>query len=93
MSILAEVGQVGAEGIGLDRIDAHREVGVVDASHHVRTGDVEDLVTALMALEVVHGRVSRLEHRAHRAIGNQDTLGKSLAKEVRAAAQCCGPSH
>ena len=91
--VLPEIGQVGPEGIGLDGIDPHGEVGVMNASHHVRPRDVEDLIATLVPLEVSHRRVGRLEHGAHRAVGNQDTLGKSLTKEVRAAAQCCGPSH
>jgi len=74
-AVLAEIGQVGAEGVGLDRIDPHCEICVVDASHHVRTSDVQDLVAALVTLEVVHRRVSGLQHRAHRTIGNEDTLG------------------
>ena len=91
--VLAEVGVVGAEGVGLDAVDAHLEVGVVDAADDVRPGDVEDLVAALVALEVVHRGVGRLEHRAHRAVGDEDTLGERGAEEVGAAAQCGGPSR
>src|SRR6185503_12245248 len=73
--VLAEVGQVGAERVRLDRVDPYGEVRVVDAAHDIRTGDVEDLVTALVALEVLQGRIRGLEHGAHGAIGHQNTLG------------------
>ena len=39
--------------------------------HDVGPGDVEDLVAALVTLEVVEGGVGRLQHRAHRAVGDR----------------------
>ena len=85
-AVLAEVAQVRAEGVGLDAVDADGEVGVVHGAHDVGTGDVEDLVAALVALEVVERGVGRLEHRAHGAIRHDDALGEGTAKEVGAAA-------
>ena len=46
-------GPVGAEGVGLDGVAAGLEVGVVHGADDVGAGDVEDLVAALVALEVV----------------------------------------
>ncbi len=77
-AVLAEVGEVGAERVGLDAVDAGLEVRVVDGAHDVRPGDVEDLVAALVALEVVQRQVVRLQHRAHRAVGDDDALGERL---------------
>ncbi len=51
--VLPQVRQVGAEGVGLDAVDADVEVGRVHSRHDVGPGDVEDLVAALEALEVV----------------------------------------
>ena len=51
-AVLPERGQVGAEGVGLDSVDAGVEVGGVDGPDHVGPGDVEDLVAALEPLEV-----------------------------------------
>jgi hypothetical protein len=33
-----------------------------------------------MALKIGHRRVCRLQHGAHRAIGNENTLGQSSAE-------------
>ena len=82
-AVLAEVGEVGAEGVGLDAVGADLEVGVVDRADHVRPGDVEDLVAALVALEVVEGQVVLLQHRAHRAVGDDDALGERVAQGAR----------
>ena len=51
--VLAEVGEVGAEGVGLDAVDADLEIGVVNGADDVGPGDVQDLVAALVALEVL----------------------------------------
>ena len=72
--VLAEVGPVGAERVRLDGVRARPEVGVVHVAHDVGPGDVEDLVAALEALEVVQSEVGSLQHRAHRAVGDDDTL-------------------
>jgi hypothetical protein len=72
-AVLGERCPVAAEGVGLDRVAADLEVGVVHAAHDVRAGDVEDLVAALVALEVpleVEGGagLGRLEHGPHGAV-------------------------
>ena len=64
----------------LDAVGADREVGVVDRAYDVGAGDVEDLVAALEALEVVQGQVVLLEHGAHRAVGDDDALGERAAQ-------------
>ena len=62
--------------------DARREVGVVDAAHDVGPGHGQDLVAALVALEVVEAQVVRLQHRAHRAVGDDHALGERTAEQV-----------
>ena len=74
--VLGQVGQVGAEGVGLDRVDPDLEVGAVHRPDDVRPGHVEDLVAALEAGEVVQRRVLGLQHRAHRAVGHENALGE-----------------
>ena len=78
--VLAEVGEVGTEGVGLDRVDPDREVGVVDRPDDIGPGDVEDLVAALVPLEIVQGQVMCLQHRAHRAVGDDDSGGEGVSK-------------
>ena len=55
----------------------------MDRAHDVGAGDVEDLVAALVALEVVERQVVLLQHRAHRAVRDDDALGKRLAQGRR----------
>lgn len=74
-AVVAEVRPVGPEGVGLDAVDTDGEVRVVDRLDHVGAGDVEDLVAALEPLEVVETEVGRLEHRAHRPVGDDDARG------------------
>ncbi len=45
--VLAEVGQVRAEGVGLDRVRAGLQIPPVDRGHHVGPRHVQDLVAAL----------------------------------------------
>ena len=73
-AVLAEVGKVGTEGVGLDRVAPDGEVGVVDAADDVGPGDVENLVAAFVALEVVECQPGGLQHRPHRAIGDDDAF-------------------
>ena len=92
--VLPEVGQVRAEGVGLDAVDADGEVGVVHAGDQLGPGHVEDLVAALVPLEVVQRRVGGLEHGAHRPVRHDDALGEGLAKRaatvggMRGCARC-----
>jgi hypothetical protein len=70
--VVAEVGQVAPEGVGLHQVRAGGEVRAVDLAHHVRAGGVEDLVAALEPEEVgVDVEVDRLQHRAHRPVTDQ----------------------
>jgi nucleotide-binding universal stress UspA family protein len=75
-AVLAEVAEVGAEGVGLDRVAAHVEVRRMHAPDDVGPRDVEDLVAALVALEVVEPEVGGLQHGAHRAVGDDDPLAQ-----------------
>jgi hypothetical protein len=77
--IVAEVGQVAAEGVGLYGVGAGLEVGAVDAAQHVRPRHIEDLVAAFQAVEIVQRQIRCLQHRAHRAVADQDALGERLA--------------
>ncbi|MFN8146942.1 MAG: PAC2 family protein [Candidatus Nanopelagicales bacterium] len=79
-AVLPQVGQVRAEGVGLDGVDPDREVGVVDGPDDVGARDVEDLVAALEVAEVVEGQVVGLQHRAHRAVGDDDARGERAAE-------------
>ena len=52
--------------------------------HEFRPGNVQNLVAALMPLEVIQGRICRLKHRAHRTVGNQNALGQRGAQDIGA---------
>ena len=78
MPYSAQVGEVGAEGVGLDQVAADAEVRVVDRADDVGAGVVEDLVAALVALEVVEREVVGLQHGAHGAVRDEDPLLQSL---------------
>ena len=80
--VLGEVGQVRAEGVGLDGVRARLEVGAVDGADHVGPGVVEDLVAALEAREIVEHQIRGLQHRAHRAVGDDDPVAQSLQKTI-----------
>ena len=79
-AVLREVGEVGAEGVGLDAVDPDVEVGLVHGADDVGPGHVEDLVAALVALVVVEAGalalVGGLQHRAHGAVGDDDAFGE-----------------
>jgi hypothetical protein len=74
--VFAEIAQVGAERVGSDAIRAGLQVGIVNPGHDIGPGHVQDLVAALVGLEVVGGRVARLEHGAHCPVGHHDSLGQ-----------------
>ena len=75
-AVLAQGGQVGAEGVGLHRVHPDLEVGVVDGSDHVWAGPVEDLVAALELVEVGQVQIEALQHRAHCSVRNHQTAGQ-----------------
>ena len=78
-AVLVEGGPVRPEGIGLDRVAADLEVGVVDGTDDVWTAGVENLVAALVPFEVLlDGQVVGLQHRAHGAVGDNDALTKGV---------------
>ncbi len=79
-AVLGEVRQVRAERVGLDRVRARREVGAVNVPDHVGPGVVEDFVAAFEAREVVEHEIGGLQHGAHRAVGDDDPIGKGLQK-------------
>ncbi len=81
-AVLAEVGEVGAEGVGLDGVATHREVGLVHRPDDVRAGGVEDLVATLVALEVLERQVVVLDHGAHSAVGDDDPLAQCREESV-----------
>ena len=89
-AVLRQVGQVRAEGVGLDAVDADVEVGAVHRAHDVGPGDVEDLVAALEPGEVVQRRILRLQHRAHRAVRHQDARGERGEQRVLGRGQVDG---
>jgi hypothetical protein len=56
------------------------EVLLVDRADDVRAGDVQDLVAAFEVLEVLEGGVLRLEHGAHRSVGDHHAGGEGLSE-------------
>ncbi len=82
--VLAQSGEVGAERVRLDAVDARVEVLGMHRTDDVGTGDVQDLVAALQLLEILEGRVLGLQHRAHGSVGHHHTGGQRLP-------QCGGP--
>ena len=76
--VLGEVGEVGPEGVGLHAVGTGGQIGVVHPAHHVRAGDVEDLVAPLEPVEVVEREVRGLKHRAHRAVGDENPISQHI---------------
>ena len=70
--VVGEVRQVAPEGVGLDGVRACREVLAVDLPQDVRPGVVEDFVAAFETDEVVESQLGILEHRAHRAVADDN---------------------
>ena len=78
MSYSASTSAEGAEGGGLDRVDAGLEVLVVHLADEVGPGEHEVLVAALErgAAEVVGAEVLALDPGAERAVEDQDALAQ-----------------
>src|SRR5258707_9981213 len=74
------MGEVSAESVGRDRVDASCQVPVVHRPYDVGPGDVEDLVAALMPGEISQGRRAVLQHRSHRPIGDDNPLGQGFTQ-------------
>ncbi len=80
-AVLVQAGQVRVEGVRPDAVHAGVQVGRVDRLDHVRPGDVQHLVAALVPLEVtVHRQVVRLQHRPHRPVGDDNAFGQDSAE-------------
>jgi hypothetical protein len=78
--------------LGGDAVHPGRKVGVVDGPDDVRPGQVEDLVAALMAVEVAEGDGAGLEHGAHGPVGHDNPLaqgGSQLAGRMPGRAVTC----
>ena len=67
--------RVGPEGVGLDQLGPGREVVAVDGLHQGGAGQVE-LVEAL-----IESDTTLIQHRAHRAVGEQWRPGESIEQE------------
>ena len=76
--VVAEVGQVAAEGVGLYCVGAGLEVGTVNRLQHIGTRLVEDLVAAFQAAEVVKREIGSLQLSAHRAVADHHALRQSV---------------
>ena len=84
------------EGVGLDDVGAGFEVGVVDRRDRVGPGQHEEVVVALQvvavivqsaggrAAEVGFGELQLLDHRAHRAVEDEDALAHQAREFVGA---------
>ena len=73
----------GGERVSLDDVAAGFKIGVMDVRNHVRSSEREQIVIALqvagmipkaLATEVCLTKSMALDHRAHGAIHDQDTL-------------------
>jgi hypothetical protein len=93
---------VAAEGVGLDDVGSRGEIGVVDLTDHVGTGQHQHLVVALevagvvreaLAAEVGLPEARRLEHGAHGPIEHEDPLCEQLLDPVAAARVGIGVRH
>ena len=90
--VVAEVGQVAAEGVGLHGVGAGLEVGPVDCLQHVGTRLVEDLVAAFQAAEIVKREIGGLQLGAHRAVADHHPLRQSV-QDVGVVAVFVNGSH
>ncbi|MPM45925.1 hypothetical protein SDC9_92617 [bioreactor metagenome] len=76
-AVLPQRGEVGPEGVRLHGVRTGLEVRGVDLAQHVRPGHRQDLVAALVSLEVIQTEIVLLQHRAHCPVGDDDTVGQS----------------
>ncbi|GAA4896630.1 hypothetical protein GCM10023405_14840 [Streptomonospora salina] len=49
-------------------------------SHHVRPSHIKDLVAAFEPAEIIEVEIMGLKHRAHCAVGDEDTLGEGITE-------------
>jgi hypothetical protein len=87
--VVAQADRVGVEGVGLDEVGAGREVLAVDAGDDVGRGEDQQVVVAAqvarpvgeaVAAEVLLGEPVPLDHRAHRAVEDEDPVGEEGAE-------------
>ena len=77
-AVLCEVGKIGAKRISLNGFCATLEILSVNSGNNVRSGDIQDLVAALMALKLIQGWVGLLNHRSHRTVSDDNASLNSL---------------
>ena len=90
--VVAEIAQVAAERVGLDRVGAGREVVAVDLLDDVGAGLVEDLVAALEVVEVVQRQIGFLQLSAHGPVAHQYPLRQGV-EQVGVVGAVAGGSH
>ena len=73
-TVVGEVRPVSAKGIGLYTVNPSLEVGIVDIDDNVWSGDVENLITALVTLKVFEGGLALLKHGSHGSVCNYNAL-------------------
>jgi hypothetical protein len=61
----------GAEAVGLDHIAASLQIGRMNGANHIRPRERQHLVAALLALEILRGKIQVLQTGAHGAVINQ----------------------
>ena len=74
-----ELEAIGAKGVGLDQVGAHRDVVGVDRLDEPRVVQVEDVKAG------VERHPARVEHRAHRAVAEERPCVETEIKRVRHA--------
>ena len=78
-AVLPQRRQVRPERVGLDAVGAGCQIGAVNLGDHVRSRPVQDLIAALVPLEVIQIEVETLEHGPHRPIRNEDAVEQLIA--------------
>ena len=90
--VVAEVGQVAAERVGLHRVGTGLEVRPVDVLEHVGAGLVEDLVATLETAEVVERQIRGL-NMVPIAPSPTTTRSDRVAKQVGVVVTTGGGGH
>ena len=83
-SVIGKVRPVRSERVRLDRVDANVKVGRVNVGDDVRARFVEDFVAPFELQKVIESEVVLLQHRAHRAIGDDHALFHRVEQRARA---------
>jgi len=77
-AVFGEVREVSTKCVCFHTVCAHGQVCLMHAANSVRPSHVEDFVAALQSVEVVEGQVCRMQHRAHRPVGDEDPVGQRV---------------